>query len=465
MAIPKPEGNQRDVLAFPNKGHFVVLGTAGSGKTTLAILRSAMLSQGENKGKTLLLTFNKALVVYLNSISEGELKDVDVRNYHNFARGYLGSRGLLGKNEIISNDYKKSLIEDIIEDHKDSGVTAYQRGVDTFYEEIQWIQRMGIVDLKTYESIVRVGRVETRIIKEDRKYFFEVYLKYLETRNKKGYKYDWEDLAFYVKKAFENDTTQRMYKHIVIDEGQDFSPIMLQSLVSALPPDGSITFFGDVAQQIYGSRLSWRSAGLQPKKVEYFKQNYRNTKEISNVALAISQSAYYQGEDDIIVPVSPRASGPLPGLFQFDDNISEIKAVINHAIKSKDTQRIGILVRNRDRVKYIVTELLKKRVVPQILSKDLNSWSNEPGISVGTYHSAKGLEFDAVYLPLCNDQYLPYEERVVILNSEDEAKKEDIKLLYVGVTRARRALIITYSGELSPLVPDNKGLFQVRDNE
>jgi superfamily I DNA/RNA helicase len=465
MAIPKPIGNQKDVLAFPSKGHFVVLGTAGSGKTTLAILRSAMLSRGENRGRTLLLTFNKALVVYLNTISDGELRNVDVRNYHTFARGYLGNKGLLGDYEIIPNDRKKLIIKKILEERKNLGVNAYQRGEDIFYEEILWLQRMGIQDLFEYENIVRVGRVDTRIIKEDRKYFFDVYLEYLKVRAEKGYKYDWEDIAFYVKEAFENDQTKRMYKHIVIDEGQDFSPVMLQSLVSALPPDGSITFFGDVAQQIYGSRLSWRTAGLLPKKVEVFKQNYRNTKAISDLALAISQSTYYQGEEDLIVPVAPRASGPLPGLVKFRDETSELKAVLNHATRSMDTQRIGILVRNREKVRLIVRELARKDVTAQTLSKDLSSWSEEPGISVGTFHSAKGLEFDSVYLPLCNDQLLPYEERVMILNNEEEAKKEDIKLLYVGVTRARRSLIITYTGDISPLIPEDMDLFQVANNE
>jgi len=57
---------------------------------------------------------------------------------------------------------------------------------------------------------------------------------------------------------------------------------MLQSLVAAVPEGGSITFFGDVAQQIYGGRISWRNAGLQVDNshIWRFDQNYRNSKEI-----------------------------------------------------------------------------------------------------------------------------------------------------------------------------------------
>jgi hypothetical protein len=58
MPLPKPIGRQREVLALPAEGHTVVLGTAGSGKTTLAILRAALLSDAatEHYGRTLLVS-------------------------------------------------------------------------------------------------------------------------------------------------------------------------------------------------------------------------------------------------------------------------------------------------------------------------------------------------------------------------------------------------------------------------
>ena len=67
MSLPQPIGRQKEVLYLPAQGHFAVLGTAGSGKTTLAILRSAFLAnvRTEHGGRTLLVTFNKALVNYL----------------------------------------------------------------------------------------------------------------------------------------------------------------------------------------------------------------------------------------------------------------------------------------------------------------------------------------------------------------------------------------------------------------
>ena len=73
--------------------------------------------------------------------------------------------------------------------------------------------------------------------------FYAVYEEYKRIRKKEGYWYDWEDIAQTVYSELLSDQNERMYKHIVIDEGQDLSPIMLKSLVNTIPQDGSLTFF------------------------------------------------------------------------------------------------------------------------------------------------------------------------------------------------------------------------------
>jgi len=59
------------------------------------------------------------------------------------------------------------------------------------------------------------------------------------------------------------------------------------------------------------------------------------------------------------------------------------------------------------------------------------------GISVITMHSAKGLEFDAVFLPDLNEGVMPGRQ----CNTPDEIEEER-RLLYVSVTRAKKYLII-----------------------
>lgn len=61
-------GKQQEVLALPAKGHIVVLGTAGSGKTTIALHRARHLANIPGSGRILLVTFNRALVEYMKGI-------------------------------------------------------------------------------------------------------------------------------------------------------------------------------------------------------------------------------------------------------------------------------------------------------------------------------------------------------------------------------------------------------------
>src|ERR1051325_4354525 len=116
MPLPKPIGRQREVLYLPATGHVAVLGTAGSGKTTLAILRAAYLADPatDHSGPTLLVTFNRGLVTYFKHLASSELRNVTVEHYHRFARGYLQSLGKMGWNVIASPEERDVFINTAI---------------------------------------------------------------------------------------------------------------------------------------------------------------------------------------------------------------------------------------------------------------------------------------------------------------------------------------------------------------
>src|SRR6266478_1268661 len=113
MPLPQPIGRQKEVLYLPAQGHIAILGTAGSGKTTLAILRAAYLADRatDHSGPTLLVTFNRALVTYLRHLASRELQNVIVEHYHKFVRGYLNSRGKMGNNVIADAEERFALIK------------------------------------------------------------------------------------------------------------------------------------------------------------------------------------------------------------------------------------------------------------------------------------------------------------------------------------------------------------------
>lgn len=459
--LPTPIGKQREVLYLPAEGHTVVLGTAGSGKTTLAILRSAYLADPstDHNGGTLLVTLNKALVTFLCHLKPPEFRNVVVENYHKFARGYLNSRGKMGKNDILSNAVRRAtLIQQAVENVKEKydPHQFFKRPLQMFSEEIRWILNHGISNKDDYKNAERIGRASSRIHKNLRNSMFEIFEEYLSIRSKTGKSYDWDDLAFHVNQELKRDTSGRYYRHIVIDEGQDFSPEMLRSLAMAIPSNGSLTFFGDVAQQIYGQRMSWRSAGLNTQKIWEFKDNYRNTKEIARLGLAISKMPYFSGIPDLVEPSAPSAAGELPTLVKCKNKEEEIELAVKLANANSSNQNVAILFKNRD-----YEGSIKDKIPPESirLHREMTTWQAEPGIRYGTYHAAKGLEFDMVIIPFLSQDNLPDQGNIESFGRKD-ALTLDGRLLYVAVTRAKTRLVLTYSGKRTELLPTGTRLYK-----
>ena len=457
-SLPLPERKQREVLYMPTKGHSVVLGTAGSGKTTLALYRAVFLSlEGFNhSGRVLLLSYNKALVNYLNNLRPEGLENIQIETYHKFARGYLHYRNKMG-HDCILND-KRLVLTPSIEEIKQQYPTSpiFCRPAKFFEDEVAWIQGQGVKE-QDYYQVERKGRNGTRLLKDQRPIMYKIFQTYLRQREGLGKKYDWDDLASYVKEEFNIDNGERMYKHIIVDEGQDFSPEMIRSLVRAIPFDGSLTFFGDVAQQIYGQRTSWRSAGLDVvhRPVWKFEENYRNTREIAALGLALSKMPYFQEIEDIVQPTFQANEGPKPTLVKYSNESKQIEICVNNAIKYSKDRTVAVLFKNHE---------LKRRLEPFISStatelKEEHYEIGDVGLFYGTYHSSKGLEFDMVILPFLDSDNLPDEEEVKA-HGEEDAKTYFGRLLYVAITRAKSNLILLYTGHITPLLPQIDNLYK-----
>ena len=459
-SLPRPVGRQREVLYLPARAHTVVLGTAGSGKTTLAILRSLYLSDPSTHhgGRTLLVTFNRCLVTYMTHLAGAVRQPVDVRNYHHFARGYLSSRNKLPWGSICGPNERLGFVAAAVNAARSSGArsAALDRPREFFDEEFQWIQRHGIGSEQDYVDTERTGR-STRVRKAERAVVFDLYERYLEQRAQAGKQYDWDDLASAVRREFGDDEGNRFYRHVVIDEGQDFSPEMLRSLAAAIPGNGSLTFFGDIAQQIYGHRMSWRNAGLNVRRnIWRFQDNYRNTKQVARLALALAAMPHFPDDPDLVEPTAPAADGPLPVLAHQRSEAAERELVVSRATDLAQTGTVAVLFRTREQEKET------RRYLPHgatRLHRDLNAWPTGPGLFYGTYHASKGLEFDTVFMPFLSAERWPHPPDVEILGRE-EAAVRDSRLLYVGVTRARSTLVLTHTGQPTALLPTTAELYQ-----
>ena len=86
-------------------------------------------------------------------------------------------------------------------------------------------------------------------------------------------------------------------------------------------------------------------------------------------------------------------------------------------------------------------EQLKEHIA--LYEKELEKAGRDPdsreGVSLLTMHASKGLEFDTVYIPDCNEGIIPHRKSM-----KDEAVEEERRMLYVAMTRARKRLTLTY---------------------
>ncbi|WP_245771215.1 3'-5' exonuclease [Actinacidiphila guanduensis] len=460
VGLPIPQGHQRDVVYLTAHGHQVVLGTAGTGKTVMAIHRAAHLAdvRTRNGGPTLLLTYNKSLVTYLRHLAH-ELPGVTIETYGTFARGYLAARGRMGYNQIADPDQRRLFVEQAVKNtaaaYKPS--SFFDRATDFFLDELEWIDGNGLASVEGYLAADRVGRMAA-LQPSQRRAVWNIRKNYMATRAAGGYPYDWAALPAAVRTSLAADMTARRYKHIVVDEAQDLSPESIRSLAEAIPRDGSLTLFADYAQQIYGQRVSWRSCGLKVAKTEVFLDNHRNSPEIARLAIAMAQMPHFRDSADLVEPRAPqRAAGAKPTLVSYPSIEVEAAGVAASAATFGKVARVGVLARTRAEARLAVRGVAGVRM----LHDKMQRWDIEAGVYAGTYHSAKGLEFDVVFLPFCGAARCPDSDTVAAFGYDEAASRES-RLLYVGVTRARDELIITHTGDPTPLLPAaESGLYQV----
>lgn len=451
------KGKQQEVLNLPYDGHGIVCGVAGSGKSYCAVRRARFLKDVTMEN-VLLLTFNNSLINYMVDKSDNLLSDIHVTTYHKFITACMRQNRLLGYNEILSyeNQKNKYIEEAIANVIKKLGINSTLKRKEFIIEEIDWMQRFGALDRDIYLNIERSGRKSANIRLENRKYIFDVYEEYINIRSNHGYKYDWSDIAYYFNKFIKDGKVKSSYKHIIIDEAQDFSPMMIQSIVNYIKDEGSILYLGDRAQQIYGKgKMSWKRLGLKVNKVYTLEENHRNSKEIQDFANEIRKRLELEIEDGYSALHSTR-NGEKPRVVSFHNEINEDNYIIEKAIELSEKGTTCIIVRTKEQMNYYRDSLVKELIYPILIDRDNKDFPRDKQVFIGTFQSVKGLEFNNVIIPKCTEENLIRNNIDTSLLSQDELEEKfnDIsKLVYVAITRAKSNLIITYTNELVTLIP------------
>ena len=109
----------------------------------------------------------------------------------------------------------------------------------------------------------------------------------------------------------------------------------------------------------------------------------------------------------MIEPESKIAEGPKPILINFKSSDSELAWVVGKAIEVSEKSTTVIICRTRSDIDDYACALWKKGKDHTVIKKDTKIHIENGKIYLTTFHSAKGLEFDHVFIPRLTSEKLP----------------------------------------------------------
>lgn len=225
--------------------------------------------------------------------------------------------------------------------------------------------------------------------------------------------------------------------HLVLDEAEDFSLFDLEALRASLARNVGVTLAGDEAQQTHSSFAGWSATlealGAKKAHTVRLETSYRCPKPIAELARQVLGHLAPQR------PLVAMRDGAPVGRFTFPSEAQSflfLADALRDLVELEPHASIGVVTHDAETAKRffgVLGEVPGSRLVLQ------GEFNFEPGIDVTDVDSVKGLEFDYVVVPDCNAAFWP---------SSDDGRRR----LHVAVTRATHQLWLIASGKLTPLV-------------
>lgn len=470
------QSDQNKIIRETIDSNLVVQGVAGSGKTTVALHRIAYLvynNRDRYQAKDyMVIGPNKFFVNYIsNVLPDLEVNDVAELTLEQVFEKYMGEKFLIYNNldKIINNDsisqIKSSLeikneIDKYFNDLKVLPLIDLQINSEKIISISEIKKIYEEVNIKYYKSIKsRIDRlmllinkyigtkrekIVANLIKKSasketisefknnfnkhlKNYFKVLNIKpqkiYIDTLKKLGIdskniannSIEVEDIPslLYIKYLFSGNDVFDNYRHIVIDEAQDYGEFTFY-ILKKIFKNATFSIYGDIAQSLYSYRSinNWECLNdlFKNLKVLKLEKSYRTTIEIMTEANKINKKLNLTEA----IPV-----------IRHGDNVeytnTKIIDLINR-LKQK-YESIAIITKTKEEAFYLYTELISEIELNLISENDIN-YSN--GINILPSYLSKGLEFDSV----------------IIVDNFDKDRIEDLKLLYVAMTRALHKLCI-----------------------
>ena len=452
MIYLNPE--QDRLVQLDSRGHLLIRGVAGSGKTTIALYRAKYLSENYldmfTANKILVLTYNRTLVAFMREqAKELGLEGVEISSFHQWAGNYLNQRGI-SVNKVLKSgaEERMAILKKACSEvrRRYENRTILSRKPFFFSKEIAWMKGSRILDKEKYLNAERQGR-RGRLNAEDRKVVFAVFEHYkLEMMQKQWF--DYEDFALLALRAIEDDDSFQHYTHIVVDETQDLSKAELTVITKLVDSQtNSITLLTDAAQKIYDNGFTWKGVGIKIQgRSHTLNKNFRTTVEIAEAAYTLLEkdTDFVQNSEDYVKPeqINKDQHGCYP-IYRRFGSLEEGTDYIVEEIKRLKVQtdcnlsEMVVLHRRRGDLSVIKQRLNHHQIPNYILTAQ--RWSHEAEeVKLCTMHSIKGLEARVVFILGVDEGNLPN----VPPSSDVEAITQERKLLYVGMTRAKEWLYL-----------------------
>ncbi|MBP1564435.1 MAG: AAA family ATPase [Oscillospiraceae bacterium] len=454
---------QRKIVNKNYSGSARVLGGAGTGKTVVAMHRAKFLaSRLGNNEKLLFTTFTANLASDIReNLSKictiDEIRKIEVINLDAWVTQFLREQGY--KYRIIYGEEISELLE--------KAVLISDNELDfpvSFYEE-EWLKVVTAQEAFSIESYIKAGRTGrgTRLDRKKRMQVwivFENFIKLMKQEQVRDINYAMYECQLILSSSLYNTC----YRHIIVDEGQDFSSSAYSLLRKIAGPehDNDIFIVGDAHQRIYRNTATLSKSGINIKgRSRKLKINYRTTDEIHKYAFALLKGISFDnldGESDDIDQCKSLTHGQAPIVSSFKDIGQEINFIISEIDKLIENGAvladICVIARTHRLLDTYINEFTRSGIRCYEIKNSNTDKRTLDGLRLATMHRVKGLEFKYVFIASVIEDVIPLKSAI---NHTDSVTEQDTVtsekcLLYVSLTRAQKQAYITGYGKMSEFV-------------
>lgn len=444
---------QKEIVEKSFSGPARAMGSAGTGKTVVAMHRAKFLAENmKNREKILFTTFTVNLAKDIEDnlkkiCSSQAMNHIEITNIDSWMTSYFGRSG--GNSEIIFDDTDERI--DKVWKSAISRGNGEKYPLD-FYKE-EWKHVISAKDAFEFEKYLRVSREGrgTGLDRRARMNVWKVILEFMNIMDEKRIC----DIEYAYHLCTENiKEVNGLYESIIVDEGQDLSPAQYRLLraMAGAEHNNDMFIVGDSHQRIYDNNAVLSQCGISIRgRSSILRVNYRTTDEIRKYANSLLAGLSFDDMDDGIVNYGAETSlthGDVPEIKGFDNTEQEasfVKERIDSLIfKGVPKEEICIVARSKNLLDSFKDILGRKGMQLYELKNQKADDRGISGVRCATMHRVKGLEFQYVFVVALNK---------VTTNSESDTRyKREKCLVYVSLTRARKEAYITYTGNPSDVL-------------